>query len=186
MRTVVVVPPEPIVTWAEADAHLRLDGDDSQQSYVEGLIAAATAHIDGPNGILRRAVGEQTLELRTCGFYHTLTLPFGPVTALESVKYLDTNGDEQTVDAGVYYLAGDGIYLSAGQSWPAHRSAADSVRIRYVAGWPTDEVPAAIKHAALLLLGHWFANREAVTATGQVELPMAVDALLSPFRFIRV
>lgn len=62
MRVIVVEPPKPVVTWEEADQHLKLDGDTSQKSFVEGLIAAATAHIDGPDGWLGRALGVQTLE----------------------------------------------------------------------------------------------------------------------------
>lgn len=187
MRTVVVVPPEPVVSWAEADAHLRLSGDGSQRIYVESLIAAATAHIDGPNGILRRAVGEQTLELRGCGFHHTLTLPFGPVSALTSVKYLDAAGVEQTVAPEVYYSAGDYLYLGHGQAWPSPRGDAECVRIRYVAGWTVAEIPPSLKAAVLLLVGHWYANREAVVVgDSTATLPMAVDALLAPYRYMRV
>lgn len=187
MRTVVVVPPEPLVTWAEADAHLRLDGDDTQQPYVESLIAAASGYIDGPDGILRRAVGEQTLELRGCGFHHTLTLPFGPVSALTSVKYLDAAGDEQTVPAEIYYSAGDNLYLGYGQTWPSPRGDAECVRIRYVAGWAAEDTPAPLKAAVLLLVGHWYANREAVAVgDATAPLPLAVDALLAPYRFLRV
>mgnify|MGYP003351478400 CR=1 FL=1 len=31
MRVVVITPPAPVVTWEEADQHLRLDGDDEQR-----------------------------------------------------------------------------------------------------------------------------------------------------------
>lgn len=188
MRTVVVVQPQPVVTWAEADAHLRLDGDDLQQAYVESLIAAAMAHVDGPNGILGRSVGAQTLELRTCGFPRSsLILPYGPVGTIESVKYLDLAGVEQTLDEGLFELTGDVLRLAHGQAWPSPRGDAECVRIRYTAGWETADVPAPIKAAILLLVGHWFANREGVT-TGQaaIETPMAVDRLLAPYRYLRI
>lgn len=188
MRTVVVVPPEPVVTWAEADAHLRLDGDDTQQTYVESLIAAATAHVDGPNGILGRAVGEQTLELRTAAFPRAyLTLPHGPVGEVVSVKYLDADGVEQTAATSLYDQTGDVLRLAYNQTWPSPRGDAESVRIRYTAGWATADVPAPIKAAILLLVGHWYANREAVNV-GNItsEMPLAVDRLLAPYRIIRV
>lgn len=186
MRTVVVVPPEPVVTWAEADAHLRLDGDDTQQTYVESLIAAATAHVDGPHGILGRAVGEQTLELRTCAFPRAyLTLPYGPVGEVVSVKYLDADGVEQTAATSLYEQTGDVLRLAYNQTWPSVRGDAECVRIRYTAGWETP--PAAIKAAILLLVGHWYENREAVNV-GNItsEMPLAVDRLLAPYRVLRV
>lgn len=175
------------MSWAEADAHLRLDGDDTQQPYVESLIAAATAHLDGPNGILRRAVGLQTLELRTCGFSTRLTLPFGPVGEIVSVVYLDAAGDEQTAVTTAYTLTGDDLRLAYGQAWPAVRGDAECVRIRYTAGWATAAVPAPIKSAVLLLVGHWYQNRSAAkVGEAIVETPMGVDALLAPYRFLRV
>jgi hypothetical protein len=68
MRVVVITPPAPLVTWPDADKHLKLDGDETDRDYVQGLIAAATGHIDGPGGWLNRALGEQTLEARFDGF----------------------------------------------------------------------------------------------------------------------
>lgn len=188
MRTVVVVPPDPVVTWEEADAHLRLDGDDTQQPYVESLIAAATAHVDGPNGILGRAVGEQTLELRMCGFPRaSLILPYGPVGEVESVKYLDADGAEQTAETSLYEQTGDVLRLAYNQTWPSPRGDAESVRIRYTAGWATEDVPAPIKAAILLMVGHWYRNRQAVATDQSVtETPMGVDALLAPYRVLRV
>ena len=38
-----------------------------------------------------------------------------------------------------------------------------------------------IRLAMLLLIGHWFANREAVSDKSFSEVPLAVDALLQPF-----
>lgn len=39
-----------------------------------------------------------------------------------------------------------------------------------------------IKTAMMLLVGHWYASREAVTAGATSELPLGVDALISPYR----
>lgn len=41
-----------------------------------------------------------------------------------------------------------------------------------------------ITTAMLLLIGHWYANRESVVVgTITSEMPMAVDSLISPYRF---
>ena len=48
-------------------------------------------------------------------------------------------------------------------------------------------VPAAIKQAMLLLIGHWFANREAVNVGNIVTaMPLAVEALIAPYRRVGV
>jgi hypothetical protein len=43
-------------------------------------------------------------------------------------------------------------------------------------------VPASVKHAALLLIGHFYNNREAVGTEKLRALPMAVDMLIAPHR----
>lgn len=45
----------------------------------------------------------------------------------------------------------------------------------------------AIRQGALLLIGHWYANREAVT-TGTIatELPLATNALWLPHRWVNL
>ena len=143
MRVVVIDPPAPIVTWEEADQHLRLDGDDEQREMVERLVAAATGHIDGPNGWLGRALGPQTLEARMCGFSDYMCLPYRPIIDILSVHYLSIDGVPTPLDADDYELF-DGILMpSWGKSWPfafAYGGRSDTVRIRYRAGYATTPI----------------------------------------------
>ncbi|MGG5288841.1 head-tail connector protein [Pseudomonas shirazensis] len=45
----------------------------------------------------------------------------------------------------------------------------------------------AIRQGALLLIGHWYASREAVvTGTIATELPLATNALWRPHRWVNV
>jgi uncharacterized phiE125 gp8 family phage protein len=46
-------------------------------------------------------------------------------------------------------------------------------------------VPAAIRHAILMLVGHWYESRQAVIATGAVpqEVPYGVQSLLDSQRW---
>jgi hypothetical protein len=39
------------------------------------------------------------------------------------------------------------------------------VRLTYIAGYDPAELPPELTHAALMLFGHWNANREAVIAS---------------------
>lgn len=54
------------------------------------------------------------------------------------------------------------------------------------AGFDTDEdrllLDDDIRLVILLLVGHWYANREAVSDKNTSEMPLAVDALLQPYR----
>lgn len=195
MRTLVITPPSaPVVTWEEAAGHLGLL-EDSQQLLVEGMIDAAIASIDGPGGWLGRALGPQTLELRTrCFGAAGLRLLYPPVIDIVSVKYLDGDGAEQTLDAGTYELLGADLVPAWDQSWPSIGGHAEAVRVRYRAGYaaappPADPlvaaVPATVKAAILLMVGDMFANRETVvTGTIASTIPMStsVNDLLGPLR----
>ena len=180
MSVLVVTPPEPLVDWEDAKHHLRVTTGD-EDNLIKGYIAAASAWIDGPFGWLGRSIGAQTLELRTNVFAGCDPLPYGPVISIASVKYVDQQGVEQTLDEGTYQIIGGALALSPGSSWPSHRGDAEGVRVRYVAGY--EEVPAQVQQAVLLLVGQWFRNRmSVVVGTISSELPFGVEALLAPLR----
>ncbi|RVD15372.1 MAG: phage gp6-like head-tail connector protein [Mesorhizobium sp.] len=186
MDIVVITPPAPVVTLEEAKAHLPVDfGDDDL--LITAMIAAVQGNIDGPDGWLGRAIGVQTLEMRLpsfCGRDGSSCIPLRcpPVTAPVSVKYLDGDGVDQTFDSASYRLVGDDMIAPAyNVSWPSARLDHESIRIRYTAGY--EEVPAPIKAAILLHVGHLYANREAVSLENiATELPLGVQWLLSPYR----
>lgn len=184
MPVVVITPPEPLVTLAEAKAHLRRTYIDDEDGMIEGLIAAAQGYIEGPNGWLRRSVSRQTLEARSNVFCGLTRLPYGPVISVTEVRYVDAAGTEQVLDPAEYEVADDVFGPAPSRAWPRVNGAANGVRVRYEAGF--EQVPAPIKQAALLLIGQWFAVREAVNVGNIVnELPFAVEALLQPYRSFR-
>jgi uncharacterized phiE125 gp8 family phage protein len=181
MSVVVVTPPNPEIDLELVKQHLRVEhGDDDE--LIQAYLDAAVAHIDGPFGKLNRAIWEQTLELRQNTFSAPIRLPYGPVSAVASIKYVDADGVEQTVSADDYLLTSDGyVVLAHGSSWPRLRGDAEGVRVRYTAGFET--VPSSILSAVMLTVGHWYANRETVVVgEGAAEVPMAVEALLAPYR----
>jgi uncharacterized phiE125 gp8 family phage protein len=199
MSIVVVDPPaDPVVSLEEAKAHLRVDHDDDDD-YIASLVEVATGTLDGPSGWLGRCLVEQTLEWRGDGFGSCdLRLPYPPVTEVVSVKYDDVAGIEQTVPSPTYRLLGQPsaprLALVVGAAWPSARNDAESVRVRFTSGWPTETEgegddavvawtgPAPIRHAILLMVSELYENREAATDAPRTELPFAVTALLSTFR----
>jgi len=189
-----VTPPAALpLTRAEAKGHLRLDGDEDDP-LVDALIAAAAGHLDGPAGILGRALMTQTWDVQYDGFParagEPLRLPLPPLQQVTSVAYVDGDGAAQTWAAPNWRIAAGGGQPAAllpawGQSWPATRDRVRSVTVRMVAGYGSaaSDIPAPLRQAMLLLLGHWYENRETVTiGTIATETPWAAEALLAPWR----
>lgn len=44
------------------------------------------------------------------------------------------------------------------------------------------ELPDMLVQAVLMLCGHWYANRESVSAVQMHEVPCSIEALVKPFR----
>lgn len=118
------------------------------------LIAAVQAGIDGPTGWLGRSLGEQVLETTRAGFMRSIRLPYLPVLSIESVKYRDPAGVEQTVDSAKYRSFGDGVAFGFNYVFPATECAPDAVTITYKTGYAADKVPASAKQAVIIGVQH--------------------------------
>lgn len=176
------------VSLTEAKAHLRVDHD-TEDDLITSLVDVALAGIEGPNGI-GLALVTQTWRMRfDGGFPIPIVLPLGPVQSVASITYVDTDGDTQTLAADQYVLSEDRspavIDRAYAVSWPAVRRQLSAVTVTFVAGFgdtPSD-VPADLRHAMLLMVGHLYHQREAVIAGPFAsELPMGVSAILERHR----
>lgn len=177
------------VSRAEAKLHLRVS-DTTDDDLIDTLIAAARTHVENVTG---RQLITATWTLYLESWPARLQLPHPPLQSVTSITYVDFNGDTQTLSTGLYdvnvYPTGDGeVVRGYTDSWPAVRGHLNDVTVTYVAGYgdAATDVPAAIVQACQLLIGHWYANREAVvTGTISTEIQFTVDALLSPYRLWR-
>lgn len=182
LAPVLITPPEDVpVSLDVAKMHLRVDHDDDDV-LISSLIKAAVDHLDGWTGVLGRCLLEQTWRQNFDTLARCMPLPLGPVIEIVSVDYFDANGSEQTMDPDDYLLRTDagGRSVLELKSWPSSRSAS----VTYKAGFSV--VPVAITTAILMLVAHWYANREAAAAGDLATVPMAVDALLAPYRRVGV
>lgn len=175
MRLVLVTPPAaPPIMLAEVKAHARVSHDD-EDLLLQHYIDAATAWLDGPAGILGRCLVTQTWRAEVNAVTGPIRLPF-PDTVIDSAVFTDAEGGELI---HAFELQDQRLLLRpvSGFGRPA--------AITFTAGYgaPTD-VPAAIRQAMLLLVTQWYEHRQ-VTGTG-TALPFAVDALLAPFRRVRL
>jgi len=110
----------------------------------------------------------------------------GTATASCIIKYYDTDDTEYFLD-GSYYSVDDKdqyapkVYLRYGQSWPSTTLRPyNGVCITFTCGYgDASAVPENLIEAMMLLIGHYYENREAVI-TGQpaAELPLGVERLL--------
>lgn len=168
-----------------------LETDTAQDAALEAWIATAREQLDGPDGILGRALITQTWELLLDRFPcdREIALPLPPLQSVESIKYLDASGVEQTVATSVYgadIAAQPGVvYLKRGQSWPVTFDERNAVVIRFIAGYgdDADAVPQRLRSAMKLHIGDLFANREAQGE--QLFANAAYDNLVFPFRLLR-
>lgn len=175
------------VSIEEARAHLNIaEGDDTFDTELNIYIKAARGHVENHCGI---KLINQTVSLKASSWCDLERLPVAPVTAIASVKYLDTDGAEQTLDSAVYETNLEAplqpeVRLKVNQTWPAIRCVRDAIRLVGTAGYgaAAAAVPEPIRQALLLMIGDWFRNREDSTAERLTELPRGAAALLADYR----
>lgn len=187
---ILVTPPvKDPVTLEEAKAHLSILEDDGWNGLIEGYIKAATSYLDGYSGILGRCLITQTWKVNLCSWPASmLELPLSPVQPDSAiVRYWYTT--QLALGTSNYRLHVNGLppYLEWTQTvvLPTYDIRDDAIEVEFVCGYgdnPSD-VPAAIRHAIMLLIAHWFENREPVNVGNiTTNLPLAFDALIAPFR----
>lgn len=179
MSVVVVTPPVHGISLTTVKAHLRVEHTDDD-ALIGAYIDATVGHIDGPAGWLGRSIWPQTLELRQDTLSAPVRLPYGPVTAITTVKTVDSTGVEQTMSAADYLLTNGGeLTLAYDASWPSLRGDAEGVRIRYEAGYAA--LPPAVLSAVLLMVGELYERRE-ISSAASVNISPTVQNLLAPLK----
>lgn len=172
-------------TTAEAKAHLRVTGTD-EDTYIDALVAGARQAVENYTG---RALITQTWTYYLDAFPDwTIEVPLPPLQSIASIKYTDTDGVLQTVDAADYIVdavsARGRITPAFGKVWPTPRGIINAVQIELVAGYgnAASDVPMAIRQALDLIYGAWFEHREnLVVGASAMELPDGAKALLAPY-----
>ena len=181
MSIKIITPPAVALSLEQLRRHCKIDPPDAVNDADDDLtaaLAAAQSHAQHYTGI---SIGSQTLELALDEFPEAgIQLLQGPVTSITSVSYVDTAGATQTLSSGAYslddYATPQWLLPAAGTTWPATYAAANTVKVRYVAGSAT--IDGAVAQALRLLVGLYFDNRNAADKGELAELPFGVKALL--------
>lgn len=147
--------------------HLEYE-DDDRDDLIEQYIAAAAEWVEGYTNLLltRRAVTR-----RFSSDVNHFDIFLGPDAVIDSLKYLDGDLVEQTIDPADYALVDGRIYPAS--TFPeAKFGIVATITAGYDEGPPADLVS-----AQLLYIGHLFANRETVSEKPHSEVPMAAKLL---------
>jgi uncharacterized phiE125 gp8 family phage protein len=169
------------VTLAELKAQLRIS-DAGEDALLNTYIVAAREFFErSTNIVMVTQTWELHLDRFPCGNFE---LPKPPLRQVNSVKYIDIAGAEQTVDVSVYQadnVSRPGrLLLRPGQTWPTPKLMANAVVIEFQAGYGNAaSVPELLKNGIKLLCTHWYENRSTVNVGNIVnEMPFAVDAIV--------
>jgi uncharacterized phiE125 gp8 family phage protein len=170
---------EPITT-AEGKKQCQVIASDDDD-YIDTLIATARELVEHDS---QRSLMPQSWRKQLHAFpdQRYITLPMGPVTAIEEFSYIDADGDPQTVYVASYTLDTDrepaAIFLKEDYDWPDAAAEPNAVTIEYSTGYAdAATVPARAKHAIKLLVGHWYRFRDEIGRVGD-RVAVAYDALI--------
>lgn len=173
---------------AEAKRHLNVTHNEDD-SLIDDYIGAATAMLEQRTN---RCFVTQTRICKLSGFDdpryvhgREIFLPRSPVASVSSVVYLNSAGTSTTMSTSDYLVHADEkpgtISEGYNATWPATYGTANDVTVTYLAGHSTASasVPANVKQAVRMLVGHWYRNREAVlTGTISKDIEFGLEALL--------
>ena len=183
MITLVTASTEQPVSLSDAKSHVG-QADTMDDVYIRGLIGAARAHTEM---FTRRAWIDRTVDWNLPAFPAFPILlnewPLAPLSSITSIKYVDNAGETQTWAASNYIvqtgLSPGVIELAFNVTVPTTRNQPNAVTIRKVMGYGgVDDVPPDARHAMLMLIAHWYENREEVTDLRLVTVPTAAESLM--------
>lgn len=175
------------ITLAEVKDQLRVEADDDD-AILTRLIDVAVAYTDVKGALGQAIITQKWGQWISSTPPQTVSLILGPTTGVTAVKYYDTDGNLQTDTLSNYQVTGTEFATIVGPktgfSWPVTQDRADAIRIEYEIGYgeATTDVPETIRHALMLLVGHWYDNRENTQMDELSNIPFGFEHLLNIHR----
>lgn len=174
------------VTLTEAKNHLRMDGLTVDDDLINSLITAARQYAEMycNRGFVTQTITQVYNRFPPSG--EVLRLSVSPVQSLSNVTYTDENGVSQTWSSSNYVLdtftEPCEISEANNVSYPSTIDQRNAVTAVYVGGYGLAAVvPNPIKQAILLMVGHFYLNREDTVS----EKRTAAERLLNMYRVKR-
>lgn len=175
------------ITLAEVKEQLRVEGSDDD-TLLTRLIDVAVAYTDVKGALGQAMIAQKWGQWVNSTPPQTVSLILGPVTGVTAVKYYDTDGVLQTDTLSNYQVTGTEFATTIGPksgfNWPVTQDRSDAIRIEYEIGYgeTTTDVPQTIRHALMLLVGHWYDNRENTQMDELSNIPFGFEHLLNMHR----
>ena len=175
------------VSLTEAKAHLRIDHT-HEDALIQSLIITSRLHIEAALGLALIAQSWSYF-LDRWPRSPRISLPLRPILAIGHVRLWNRDGTSLLLAPASYMLDGQGtparlIWQACGEPADPGRPA-NGIEVALTAGFgaAAADVPATIRHALLLLVAHWYENREPVEiGISANAIPAMVAELLAPYR----
>ncbi|MBN4046377.1 phage head-tail connector protein [bacterium AH-315-P15] len=190
MATTLLTAPglEPIVL-TEAKAHLRIDHS-AEDSTISEMIAAARQALEDASGL---ALITQSWQVALDAWPGPVVeLPKRPAQSITEVRVTGLDGTATTLATSAYELKSAGgvahLVKTPSALWIAPGRLMGGIEIDYVAGYGSaaSDVPRALRQALLMVIAHVYENRELLSREVGTPLPAGVDALLAPYRRVKL
>lgn len=178
-------PAEEPVSLAEMKDHLRVLHDD-EDALIEAAIAAARRAVEARAGVALVSQGWRYLLDRPPE--GVIALPLSPVSAVDAVTLIGADDSEIALEPGDYDAStGPFGRLYFARRWAARAARFDAVRIDFTAGWADAEAaPEDLKLAVRMLAAFFYEAREAAAPERVFSTPLAAEALVAPYRRVRL
>jgi len=184
------------ITLEEIKAHLRIErGETRDDDMLKNYRSAAVEMVEN---ITNRKLMPQTWKMYLDDWpdSYSIELPYAPLQSVNStdgILYTDSTGNTTTFNLtgstsswGADTVSEPGrIVLDNNEDWPTdilHQN--NPIEIKFACGYSaSSEIPRSIKNAMLMMIGHWYEQREdSIVGQPLTMVPMASMALLAPYR----
>lgn len=161
----------------EAANHAKALPDEAEYGLIENLIVAAREYCEGVTG---RSFVEREITAYPTTLIGEICLPKPPVKSIESFVAYDNDGNAHEITD--YYIDNKNGVVTVHSVPGFSLREVNPCEIKYTTGY--DAVPAMARQAMLLMVGHWYINRESVVvgANASVEVDLTTRALLKQFK----
>lgn len=162
LKLITVSGSEP-VTLAELKVAAKIDADlTGEDDFITALGKAARSSAEQ---YMNRIIVAQQFERSLDAFPEGgIQLAWPYVTTIDSVTYIDENGDSQTLSSSLYSLDNrelPGWVLPAEDTdWPTTLDTANAVRVTFTSGWGEGSVPEDVKTFIKMRVATLYRNRE--------------------------